>query len=75
MKPHGLVFTHFGKLGYGWKHGFGCGWIPESWQRGFVKVWNLVACFLLGHNRYQIEASDGFEALDFCASCCKDWLK
>jgi hypothetical protein len=63
MKPHGIVFVGYGRglpMGYGWKHGFGCGWLPDFVQRLIVRAWNRANCAIVGHTPLDIPAEEGF---------------
>lgn len=50
MKDLGLVLTDNNKLHYGFRRGFGLGWLPDQTQRWIVALWNEIACRIFGHN-------------------------
>lgn len=68
----GLVFGHTCKLAWGMNHG-AFQWAPSWAKHLVVTTWNKVACFVIGHDRYDLPADEGFPEQHFCASCCKEW--
>jgi hypothetical protein len=81
LHPSGLVLLR-GRLLYGWKHGFGCGWLPHVIQQAIVTAWNYVACLCLGHGislpvGYENMGAEELETYSgpmHCCMCCRDYL-
>ena len=76
MDSSGLVLYTQGRyrwwLLYGWKHGFGYGWLPGRIQSAIVAVWNPMICFFKGHDRTIEELRDELpdDASIECTMCC-----
>jgi hypothetical protein len=58
---------------YGWKHGFGRGWLPHRLQVLIVSVVNFVCCRLWGHDvtLRSIPESQEDDGSYRCTMCCK----
>lgn len=66
----GLAFYKH-HLVYGWKHGFGYGWLPMPIQHAIVSVWNWTTCRLLGHDWFG-PWPDTPITKKTCSACCKE---
>lgn len=58
MSEMGLV-THDHRLLWGWKHGFGRGWVPHRILHTVVAVWNPIACRIWDHDWHPDWGGDG----------------
>ena len=80
------IVRHGHALAYGWHHGFGRRWLPNSIQHLIVHLWNWQSCRWLGHNwmpdfdelRTVLEEDETGILYDWsevqhrvCGSCCK----
>lgn len=65
LRDTGIVRNQHWLL-YGWKYGFGRGWLSHRVQRRIVGVWNALSCRLLGHD------DKGFGK---CQACLKPFPK
>lgn len=71
MSDCGLTLVR-GRMLYGYKHGFGYGWLPDRIQGIIVAVWNFFACFLLGHHFLDYSKINNGN-YTVCVNCCKRW--
>ena len=73
MREMGLVLYHHHLL-YGWKHGFGCGWLPRWVQHAIVHVFNWTTCRLFGHDVLDLRSAKEFrDRVPVCVACCKEF--
>lgn len=72
MKPYDKMglWLYRKKLCYT-PNGLGARWMPTFIKRSTVKIWNKIACLIVGHYWFSLKK----EKYETCCDCCRRRLK